>query len=168
MGGPTPKIQQNLHFAVFGRGGTDKAREILPRGVGTLSTPGKPNSGNFIFRHFLKVRCLDIRSTFHLDVPMDLPWQLRPNRFPVLVDGSTRLQFGQSGFLPSIPWTPETRTSTSSVGTPSECNSVGTLCQSSHSPTHPIPLIPHQGAGGKEIPCLAEPSFVFHGEPLIV
>ena len=34
---------------------------------------------------------------------MDLPWQLRPNRFPVLVDGSTRLQFGQSGFLPSIP-----------------------------------------------------------------
>ena len=91
---------------------------------------------------------MDIRSTFHLDVPMDLPWQLRPNRFPVLVDGSTRLQFGQSGFLPSIPWTAEARTSTSSVGTPSECNSVGTLCQSSHSPTHPIPLFPHQGAGG--------------------
>ena len=124
------------------------ARKILPWCVGTLSTPGKPNSENFIFRRFLKVRCLDIRSTFHLDVPMDLPWQLRPNRFPVLVDGSTRLQFGQSGFLPSIPWTPETRTSTSSVGTPSECNSVGTLCQSSHSPTHPIPLFPHQGAGG--------------------
>ena len=102
-------------FAVLGRGGTDKAREILPPGVKTLSTPGKPNSGNFIFRHFLKVRCLNFRSTFHLDVPMDLPWQLRPNRFPVLVDGSTRLQFGQSGFLPSIPWTPETRTSISSV-----------------------------------------------------
>ena len=133
-------------FAIFGRGEARGARNILPRGVGTLSTPGKPNSGNFIFRHFLKVRCLNIRRTFAFHVPTNPPWQLRPNPPSRFVDGSTRLQFGQSGFLPSIPWTPETRISTSSVGTPSECNSVGTLCQSSHSPTHPIPLFPHQGA----------------------
>ena len=50
--GLPPKSRKILIFAVFGRGEARGARKILPRGVGTLSTPGKPNCGNFIFRDF--------------------------------------------------------------------------------------------------------------------
>ena len=32
-----------------GPGDPGNARKMTPRGVGTFSTPGKPNSGNFIF-----------------------------------------------------------------------------------------------------------------------
>ena len=131
-------------FAVSGRREAGNARKMMPQGVGTLSTPNKPNSGNFIFRHFSD-RHFDIGPTFLFHVPTNLPWQLRPNHPSHVVDGSTRLQLGHSGFLPSSTWTPETGTSTP-VGTPCQNpNSVGTPCQSSHSPNTAIPA---PGCGG--------------------
>ena len=50
-----PQILKASVFASLGRLETTDASKILPRGVGTLSTPGKPTSENFIFRH-IKVR----------------------------------------------------------------------------------------------------------------
>ena len=53
-------------------------------------------------------RHLNMGPTPLFHVPTNLPWQLRPNHSSHhVVDGSTCLQLGHSGFLPSSTWTPK-------------------------------------------------------------
>ena len=79
---------------------------MLPQGVGTFSTPGRPASENFIFR---LGRRFDPRPIFDLASPMEIPWHLAPSGVAHLVDGSSCLHLGQSGCLRSGAWTLETR-----------------------------------------------------------
>ena len=92
-----------MHYALgFGRGEARGARKILPRGVGTLSTPGKPNFEIFIVRQFSDRR-LNIRPAFDLAAPTVLPGQLGPNHSPVSVDGSTVYNLGMADSSQQVP-----------------------------------------------------------------
>ena len=122
-----------LYFAAFGCEEGENACKMMPQGVRTLSTPSKPKSDTIILDMF-RTDIPNIRPTFVLHVPTNLPWQLTQNNPSHVVDGSTCLQLGHDGFLPSSIRTPETGNSTP-VGTPRQNpNSVGTLCPSSRSP----------------------------------
>ena len=140
-----PQNRRIQFFVFFGPGDPRNARKMTPRGVRTFCTPGKPISGNSIFRHFSD-RHLNFRPTFHLHGPTALPWQLGSNPPSQVVDGSTRLQLGHGGFLPASPWTPELGPRPHldpdpKILIPSEPRA--------NPLTHPISLFPHLGAGGK-------------------
>ena len=48
-------VRQILDFLIYGRCGPLDRLKRLPQGVGTISTPGQPNSENFFFRAFLEL-----------------------------------------------------------------------------------------------------------------
>ena len=106
-----------------------------------------PIPRNRFFYHFPKVLHLKFRPSSDLASPMDLPGQVGPNHCPVSIDGSSVYNLGIVDSSHLFPGPLKLRPRPLPVGTPSECNSVGTLCQSSHSPTHPILLFPHQVRG---------------------
>ena len=110
--------------------------------------PANPILKNELFEHFPKALHLNNRPSFDLASPMDLPGQVGPNHCPVSIDGSSVYNLGIVDSSHLFPGPLKLAPRPLPVGTPSECNSVGTLCQSSHSPTHPILLFPHPGAGG--------------------
>ena len=82
---------------------------------------------------------------FDLASPMTTPWDLGSNHVAHLVDGSTRLQHGHSGFLRKARRAFETRTSTLVLRAFENPNSVGTSCKS---PRPPQVAIPAPGGGG--------------------
>ncbi len=106
----------------------------MPQGVGSFSTPGKPNSGNFIFLHFwIDISIFDRHLTF-----MDQPichgsWdQTIP---PKLLTGRPVNNLGivDSSHQGPGPWKLGPGPGSQNP------NSVGTSCQSSHPPNVAIP-----------------------------
>ena len=51
--GVTPKSLKILIFAKYGRLEAGNTCKMMPQGVGSFSTPGKPLPRNLIFRQFL-------------------------------------------------------------------------------------------------------------------
>ena len=89
--------------------------------------------------------------TFRSPTDNSLPWTNCPpialgsNPPSQPVGGSTRLQLGHGGFLPSSPWSPKLGPRPRSQNP----NSVGISSAPRANPlTHPMSLFPHLGAGG--------------------
>ena len=60
-------------FAIYGSWEGLDGCKMMPRGVGSFSTPGKPTSEKFMFCHFSE-RHFNFGSTFDFDGPIDLAW----------------------------------------------------------------------------------------------
>ena len=92
------KIQKFQIFGLYGSWEAGNGCKMMPRGVGTFSTPGQPIPGNSIFQFFFG-RHFDIRPTFDMDGRNDMAWYLGSSRHIRTCRRIIRLQLGQSGFL---------------------------------------------------------------------
>ena len=95
-----PKILNFRRFwALYGRRKAGNDPFQMPQGLASFSTPGEPIPEHFFFRPFTEY--FKAPWIFDLALPMAIPWDLGSNRIAHLVEGSTHLQDGRHGSIPS-------------------------------------------------------------------
>ena len=148
MGGRVgPKIHENFDFCVFWPRGPWECAQNDATGCGNTFHTRQTHFWELHFSTFFG-------PTFQYSTDNSLPctncppMALGSNPPSQPVGGSTRLQLGHGGFLPSSPWTPELGPRPDldpdpKILIPSAPRAIPL--------THPISLFPHLGAGGRKI-----------------